>query len=1418
MNLPGEAHWCRVEEIAAELDRLPPDQAAARLAELEAEGEPRSVLTLLEAWRSLPAHTAPALQPGAKLGHRYTLKERLGAGGMGVVWRAQQDTVEREVAVKLIHPAFVSPALSRRFHDEVRVLGQLDHPGIVRIFDAGIHSDGATPAIPYYVMELVEGTPLSRWAEAHRGDLHALLNAMAAVCDAVQSAHDRRIVHRDLKPANILIRRDGRPVVLDFGIARLVGREEAEEMSGFIGTPQYAAPEQFNGRDRDFRSGESVDVYALGAVLFEMLTGRRLVETPPEATFADLRRTILEVPPPRLASVLPDTPAELDEILTQATRRDPAERFYSVASLGRALSRVASGWSTARDRAQGSAPRWTPAVGALVPGTRWRLTQKLGEGGTGEVWAGVHLDLGERRVFKFCSSEEKARTLKREFTLFRLLKERIGRNPHFVQLHEVSLDEPPWYLMMDDQEAQDLASWVESHPGGLSSIPLEVRLEVIAQAAEALQSAHEAGILHRDVKPANLLVRRGDQESASTSLHVIIADFGLGQLLVDHLHAGVQRYGFTRSVSGLQRTELAGTLMYLAPEVLEGQPATARSDLYSLGVVLWQMTVGNLNAALDPAEWASRVGEPLLRDDLQRCLAGAPERRWSSAGELAASLRAFPTRREAERQRRDELTAREKAAYRRGVIRTALLAGCILALLGGIGSYAWLQSRQVARANAEAERLELSESVGRLEGLVRNPGLGNLRTARAILAQLSATKPRPDGDRRSLADAYVRLLESPDWEVESRTPASRIANPVIRAVGDPASGSILQWTGDAVELLSPKHGRLSVPMPSFPDSQPLLALAPHTQLGAVATNRVVRILGGTTAPTNGCLTFPARVSALAWSPEGTLLAVGRALEGPSFPVGLGVIELRDATGSGPGLLLQRTNAFPYSRAPDGLAFSADGTLLLDWNQGSLHVHVWDVESGALVASAYHTEGVRTAAWISDSEFVTAPSGGRLHRWRIPRDRAELLILDEPQARYPALASAQDGQARIWNRLALTAAGDFALALDEAGRLFAFDLSTGAPAARMPGESVLVSLWPEPAGGVVLYSAEGGIRVAARRASQVCFQATFPLVGAVEDFDVSPDGLRFACGGMGALALFERGTPPRYQLGATSRTKGVRFLDPDRVLVSSRFTNQVVIWASQPSVENATPDPWMREIAQERQEAGYRIAMHTAGDRAALARAGSVQVCSRRAGSRQAVLEAGRGSAQVNGMEFSPDGAQLAWVDQRSDAYLWGGAEGVARFLADRAQSVAWFNSRWCCIAGRDRGAWALEILESPSSTPAKRHILLRGALELAIAQDGRLAAAVMEDGIHLGTIEEVDGMLAWRHGVTLGTTQGGAYSRVRFAGGDRWLGAIAEGRQLHFWSVPELLHHLDQAGCLPDGLRPQKTFASHVPPRRGSTP
>ena len=146
-----------------------------------------------------------------------------------------------------------------------------------------------------------------------------------------------------------------------------------------------------------------------------------------------------------------------------------------------------------------------PAIDQAVPGTGWVLEKKLGEGGFGEVWLGRDKRLKTERVFKFCFRADRVRSLKREATLFRLLKERAGEHPNIVAIESVYFDELPYYILMQHVAGQDLASWCESQ-GGIEKVPLETRLEIVAQIADALQAAHDSGVIHRDVKPSNILV------------------------------------------------------------------------------------------------------------------------------------------------------------------------------------------------------------------------------------------------------------------------------------------------------------------------------------------------------------------------------------------------------------------------------------------------------------------------------------------------------------------------------------------------------------------------------------------------------------------------------------------------------------------------------------------------------------------------------------------------------------------------------------------------------------------------------------------------------------------------------------------------------------------------------------------------
>src|SRR5262245_27062889 len=210
---------------------------------------------------------------GSRVGP-YHVTRLIGSGGMGDVYEAERDDEQfrRQVAIKIIKRGMDTDFVRDRFLRERQILASLDHPHIARLFDGGATAEG----LPYFVMEFVDGEPITAYCRRHRLSINEKLKLFRQVCSAVQHAHQRLVVHRDLKPSNILITEDGEPKLLDFGIAKLLSPDGGQnqtrtETALRLMTPEYASPEQARGQ----AVATTTDVYSLGVVLYELLTERR---------------------------------------------------------------------------------------------------------------------------------------------------------------------------------------------------------------------------------------------------------------------------------------------------------------------------------------------------------------------------------------------------------------------------------------------------------------------------------------------------------------------------------------------------------------------------------------------------------------------------------------------------------------------------------------------------------------------------------------------------------------------------------------------------------------------------------------------------------------------------------------------------------------------------------------------------------------------------------------------------------------------------------------------------------------------------------------------------------------------------------------------------------------------------------------
>lgn len=616
------------------------------------------------------------MQPGDSFaGRRYQITRRLGQGGFGQVYEARDTLLGRDVALKVVGSP--SPEQRERFLREAQAVARLDHPHIVRIWDVGVDADTL-----FIVQELLRGAPLDAVIR-QRSPLppKVALEILLQVGDALAFAHGAGVVHRDVKPGNIFVLEPLSARLLDFGIAKVSDQSNLTQNAA-IGTPYYAAPEQLLGTPVDLRA----DIYAFGAVAFEVWSGQRMVQGP-----GDIYSTIQKVlnePARSLADAAPDAPPVLVDLVARALAKTADERpasMHEVLESLRQLRREFPGpvtdveWpplAAAAPAAPATSPGFAPSTPPVapvrpLPESDWGAGTVIGPvlvpgavpppqpSPPRPAWSpddplsSTIVDAGlpaNTRVGKYTVHELVARGqtghLYKAFDPVRstLIGLKVVRNPSGLAVQRLLRASRIW-LDLHHPNLQRILEVDPGHETGTAVIATELiegvdltallarrqlslteKIEIAIQVCAALEYMHGAGVVHREIKPKNIVVSEGD-------LRVKVLDSGLA-----------------RSSSGsdlsLTRTGMiVGDLRYMAPEQGTGRH-DQRSDIYSLGVVLFEMVLERdfspmAAAALRDTLGAARTVPATLAVALVQALALDPAERFHAVSELADSLRAL---------------------------------------------------------------------------------------------------------------------------------------------------------------------------------------------------------------------------------------------------------------------------------------------------------------------------------------------------------------------------------------------------------------------------------------------------------------------------------------------------------------------------------------------------------------------------------------------------------------------------------------------------------------------------------------------------------------------------------------------------------------------------------------------------------
>lgn len=543
-------------------------------------------------------------------------------------------------------------------------------------------------------------------------------------------------------------------------------------------------------------------LYRFDDVEFDESTGLlsvagRAVEIEPrprELLVELLRRPDEVVSRDELLATLWDGRATVDNVLSNAVNKlrralgpTAARRLVT---LPRAGYRLTGPFERIVQRPR-AAPPASLSPGLQVPGRPgWVLDRALGHPASGRVW--LASGDGERRVFKFADDPERLTALKREYTFYRVLRAELGEREDFARVLSVRFSDAPFHLECE-YGGQALQDWA-SEGSRLASMPRPARLALFLQIARSVAAAHSIGLLHKDLKPANVLVEARDA-SADNPWITRLTDFGSSRLLDPGRLAALGVTAMGLNLTQGVEAGLEATPLYLAPELLAGRPPSMQSDLYALGILLYQLLAGDLRRTLSTG-WQRDIDDELLREDIVAATEGRPEDRLSSVADLVerlASLQARRSRRAGEREAAEH-AARARQQLQRAEARRPWLVAAFASLGLGLAASLWFFSQahaalghardEAALAQATSDFLtqdvfETRDSI--YSGNFRNVSmLDVMRRASSRVNARFRDQPRAEGRVRfQLGGIYLRMEAITEAQVEFRTGDDRLATAAV---------------------------------------------------------------------------------------------------------------------------------------------------------------------------------------------------------------------------------------------------------------------------------------------------------------------------------------------------------------------------------------------------------------------------------------------------------------------------------------------------------------------------------------------------------------------------------------------------------------------------------------------------------------